>query len=596
MPATAPPTTGPGEPAYMLPGVNLFATGKYRGRRWTPADLRRMEANARKLGPSGKKLLLPPAVLGHDEDQDWLEDTGLPAGGWVDPDTVRAVPDPDHPGEMLLTGDVVNVPAEVAARIEKGEFKFGSVEIYDSFTDDFENEYGKTIRRFAFMGGYVPQVKRLGPLPRPVRMREPRRFAEVTARVAERFRRDARGGVHIHAEVTMGGDQQQQPGTPVDRPKLEAAVKAAMPNLDQAFLDGMSDDQLMTLVAALPQPQPEQNPVPPSSAAAAGPSAGFGFAEDDEDEDEDEPADDESEESDTDTDDEAEDTEDMADDEAEDTETPAGDPEMDGPSREEMIQAIADQTGEDPAVLEAMSDEDLLAMYEELMAAEEGDDPAAPGDPPPEGNKMGSDKLYETGRYGPPLPSKGELRSARKKAQSGTRTTYAEQAARRRAIRSATKFAEDAEAASQRLRKAEREQRRREVSAFCEQLVKEGRATPAQVDAVIRDALLRADNTRAKHKFSEGGRTTLLTEYEKRRELLARSPVVVKYGERFPGLVPQTRTVDHLRNRVERFAEDNPSAFEATGTTKKAYVEKFCETYKDDPERGLRVLPEQYRN
>ena len=133
---------------FRLPNVALFASGTYRGKRWTPGVVRKLAENATEL----RSLLTPPAVLGHEEEQEWLDRTDLPAGGWVDPASVKAVPDPDHPGEMILRGDLVNVPAEVAARLSAGEYRYGSAEIYDDFLDDFGKSRGPALRRFALLG------------------------------------------------------------------------------------------------------------------------------------------------------------------------------------------------------------------------------------------------------------------------------------------------------------------------------------------------------------------------------------------------------------------------------------------------------------
>jgi hypothetical protein len=140
MPGTTQPPPQPQPGAFMLPGVNLFASGTYRGKRWTPATIRLMAENAKKLGPTGLKLLLPPAAPGHEDDDGWQEFVGdvsaeghperdrtdEPAAGWVDPDSVHTVPDPKHKGHLILRGDVVNVPAAMAERIESGEYRFGS--------------------------------------------------------------------------------------------------------------------------------------------------------------------------------------------------------------------------------------------------------------------------------------------------------------------------------------------------------------------------------------------------------------------------------------------------------------------------------------
>ena len=149
MPTAASPAALPDAPAYMMRGVELFASGKYRGKRWEPGVIDEMADNARKLGPNGLKLFVPPAVLGHEEEQEYLERTDLPSAGTVDPDSLRAVPDPRHRGEKILVGDVLNIPRAVAEKIANREFFRCSAEIYDSFKDDFERNHGRVLRRLA---------------------------------------------------------------------------------------------------------------------------------------------------------------------------------------------------------------------------------------------------------------------------------------------------------------------------------------------------------------------------------------------------------------------------------------------------------------
>lgn len=220
---------------FRLPNVALFASGTYRGKRWAPGVVRKLAENATEL----RSLLTPPAVLGHEEEQEWLDRTDLPAGGWVDPASVKAVPDPDHPGEMILRGDLVNVPAEVAARLSAGEYRYGSAEIYDDFLDDFGKSRGPALRRFALLGGEVPQVKRLGKLPAPVRQ-------GAAVAFADRKPPAQRSVALSFAERTV-----------VDRAALIKAIQAACPGMSQATIETNTDDALKEWVANLPKPQPQ---------------------------------------------------------------------------------------------------------------------------------------------------------------------------------------------------------------------------------------------------------------------------------------------------------------------------------------------------
>ncbi len=295
----------------MLRGVRLFASGTYRGAAWPPARVNGIADNIRKLGPSGKNLIVPPAVLGHEEDQDWLEDTSLPAAGWVDPDSVTTIPDPDFPGEVIITGDVVNIPPEAAQRIFDGEYANGSGEFYE-LLDDFGKPQGYTMRRFGLLGGgTIPQVKRLGRLPALEPMAEVKAFSEKATN--KRI---------VNKTIFLSFAER----TSMDRNAAMAAIKAAMPNISQATLDALSDDQLKDMVANLPTAAPAT----PTPAA------------------------------------------------------PMADPTP--PSRDDMTSAMVAK-GQDPNALAAMADDDLKNAYSKCMADEppkepDADDPTKKPVPP----------------------------------------------------------------------------------------------------------------------------------------------------------------------------------------------------------------------
>lgn len=236
---------------YRLPNVRLFASGVFRSRPWPPAVVAAVGSGVRKLGPQGDNLIVPPVVLGHDDDQEWLSRTDLPAAGWVDPSTVRCEPDEEHPGHLVLVGDIVNVPEEVAELIRSGKYRYGSAEVYDSFLDDMGEDRGPALRRFALLGGEVPQVKRLRAVPAPQPMAAPVAFSETPRRL-----RPAARPTYLLAFAER---------TTVTREEAIAAIKAAMPNVTAAWFDGIPDEKLVEMVAALPQPAttPTEPPAAP---------------------------------------------------------------------------------------------------------------------------------------------------------------------------------------------------------------------------------------------------------------------------------------------------------------------------------------------
>lgn len=514
MAATVPSTTLPDAPAYMLPGVELFASGVYRQKKWGTSLIREMAENAPKLGPSGLNIFVPPAVLGHEEKQEWLERTDLPAAGQVDPDTVRAVPDEDKPGEMKLIGDLVNIPREVAERIVNREFSRVSAEIYDRFLDDHGKAYGKVLRRLALLGAEPPQVKRLKPLGIPQPMQSIRQFAERRAGVLIRLRHDAG---HCFAEAIA-----------VDRNQLTAAAKAALPSLSSAFLDALTDDKLAELVKSVPtpeQPQPQAAPMMPPGMQAPGmmsppaqpvappipPDPSMEFADMTRDEmiaklvEAGEGT--------------AEELAALSDDELQamlDAPPEGGDgggvEEMGDPatmSREEMIAELA-AGGQDPTALEAMPDEELRALYAQVTGAATAAAPAAAAPP-----------------VTPMSESKKLLKNLRKL------NTFAEREGRR-------------------LKAASAQNKRRDAEQFCEKLVADGKVTPAQKDAFVLPLLLLLDDNTPAHKFSENGVTRKVSAYSLKKTQLAKLAPVVRFGERLGGSAPDGGAEVQ---KVERFAE-----------------------------------------
>jgi hypothetical protein len=159
MHATA-PTAVPATPARArarrCEGVEVFKAGRYRGKRYSLRDLDDIIRNFDELGPAGLDLLQPPAVLGHEERQEFLERTDLPAAGWVK----RLWRD----GPTLMA-DIGGVPNDIADAIDRRLYRKVSAEIYDDFLDDDGVGHGKALRRIGILGGEIPQVKSLADIP-----------------------------------------------------------------------------------------------------------------------------------------------------------------------------------------------------------------------------------------------------------------------------------------------------------------------------------------------------------------------------------------------------------------------------------------------
>lgn len=126
-----------------LKDIEIFQAGTYRGKTYTEDDLTAMVKNFGEL----KEKIKPTMVIGHSEDQKLLQDSGLPAAGWMD--EVKKV------GSKLVAS-FKDVPKVVADLITKGAYKRISSEIYNNFEDK-----GLALRRVALLGGEIPEVKTL---------------------------------------------------------------------------------------------------------------------------------------------------------------------------------------------------------------------------------------------------------------------------------------------------------------------------------------------------------------------------------------------------------------------------------------------------
>jgi hypothetical protein len=496
---------------YRVPGVEIFATGRYRGSVWDLADLDQMAKNARLLGPSGKNLLRPPVVYGHEEQQEFLDRTDWPAAGWLNCDTVRVrrYRDADTGKiEGILIGDFEDVNPVTAAALKSKRYRKVSSEIYDDFASDHGQTFGKTLRRIALLGGDLPQVKRLKDVPQPISA-----HSECRHLVPGDAFRTAEGTWICFAEALA-----------VDRNQLTAAVKASLPNLSNAFLDGLTDDKLAELVKSVPTPEQ------PQAAPAMGMPPGMP----------------------------AQPVAPMA----------PPDPysqEFADMSREELVAALTEM-GQDAAELEAMPDEELQALYDELKAEADGGGGAVEemGDPATMSREEMIAELAGAGQDPAALEAMPdeELRALYAQVTGGATAAapaaapvapMSERVAARKLLKNTRNLNRFMERELARAKATARQRQRQDAEAFCEKLVREGRLTPALVGAIGLTALLGLDDTQPVVTFSEKGVTRKVTAYERKKADLAKLPVLVRFGERFSN--EGATTGDAEVQKVERFAE-----------------------------------------
>jgi hypothetical protein len=136
-----------------LNAVPIFACGSHRGKVYTRRDLDNMAENF----DLNRKRLKVPAVLGHDEEQVMLKGTGLPAAAWTDRVYRKG---------KILYADFADVPSSVMRLLRGRVYRKVSAEVYDDPPDGVQGK-GKTLRRIAFLGGDIPQLKTLDDIPIP---------------------------------------------------------------------------------------------------------------------------------------------------------------------------------------------------------------------------------------------------------------------------------------------------------------------------------------------------------------------------------------------------------------------------------------------
>jgi hypothetical protein len=507
-------------PGSTLRNVELFASGLYRDKPYRPVDVARMAVNGRRLN------IDPPAVVGHEEeDADGNptaapERTDVPADGWVDPASLTTAWKPDPvTGErrLYLLGDITDVPPAVAAMIRSRRLRKVSAEVYDDFVDDAGRAHGKALRRVAFLGGEPPQVKGLADLPTTFAERQVRGTLTPAG-----GRATARGTFVAFAEVgTRGRDDNLK------------AIQQAMPGLNPATASAMADDQVADLAKNLPtpgaQPAMTRDDMIAALVAAGEDQAALTALSDEE----------------------LKQLYDAA--MGGEPAAPGGVETMADPadmSREDLVAELT-AMGEDPAALDAMSDDDLKALYAQLAGG--GDVPPQPAPAAPMGEGCKKHKSF---------------------------SEQADALARKRLL------------AERRLLHAANRDR---VTQFCETAVKAGQILPAQVPFF--KFVLGQLNGLTYRTFSDGkGKAVTATALDRAMALGRTLPNVIRFAER----ITQPAAADGERevNAVTRFSEVNAPALKAGGTTPAAYVETFKKLREKRPTLTAKEygVPAEYCN
>lgn len=127
--------------------VEIFSVGTWNGDAYTIDDLDEMV----RAFHAQSDYFRPPLKLGHDDDQQLIQQDGMPAAGWV--------------GELYRIGeklyaDFIDIPEKIYRLLERGAYKKVSSEIY--WDAEFNgSRYNRMLAAVALLGSDIPAVSNL---------------------------------------------------------------------------------------------------------------------------------------------------------------------------------------------------------------------------------------------------------------------------------------------------------------------------------------------------------------------------------------------------------------------------------------------------
>jgi hypothetical protein len=242
---------------WKLDHVRAFATGTARGQTWTEQDLDDIVRNQTLYGDKVK----PAVVIGHEEQQPLTagmpstvtQNTGEPAFGRVV--AARKVYETvDGRRQAQLDLDLDDVPDWLAALIRGKAYSRVSVELYDDPPDGLAGAKGPILRRVAFLGGEIPQVKTLADLPMPMFQYSERPFVTPPRRRLTLLSTTRRGGCSV---VTFAETATVDDMTATDTPsfdRTEAINKLTNLGMDRTVAEELSTDALAEAIRCMTSP------------------------------------------------------------------------------------------------------------------------------------------------------------------------------------------------------------------------------------------------------------------------------------------------------------------------------------------------------
>lgn len=132
---------------YQIPGVEIFAAGKWNGDEYSEQDLDEMV----KAFEENKATIKPYLKLGHSDHQTLLQNDGFPAAGWIG-NIYRQ-------GKKLLA-DFVDIPEKIYQLISNKAYRKVSSEIYWNINVNGK-KYPRMLAACALLGTDLPAVSSL---------------------------------------------------------------------------------------------------------------------------------------------------------------------------------------------------------------------------------------------------------------------------------------------------------------------------------------------------------------------------------------------------------------------------------------------------
>lgn len=451
---------------YAIEAQEIFEIGTHKGVPYDGHDNKTIVANFKRFyNTKPHPLLMPPAVIGHEEDQEVLKRSDLPAAGWVTACFITA-------GTKLAV-NVGEMPALVMYWIKTGKIRTVSAEIYDDSGEaGLPPGFGPTLRRIAFLGGDIPQVKSLARLKVPVpEEATARQFSERRVRV---YSMPVSKNLRYFAEVKTMSQKKN--------PKLFDDMKADGIDDDTASkMSDMSPDMLRKMSDCLKKYA--DSLAPPAADPAAGQTPGF--------------------------------------------------------DRAAAIELIASKNGIDRATLESKTDDELKQLMGPASMSDSQEDPTKLSGV--QSTALDARTEDTTGGSGASANANAISQGSGKKLTSDDSAVKNSEGLRKHS-EGANAMMTDIETRMARQQARLDEQERREkiaslkrkqakVNKFSEDAIKEGKITPAELNAGFKDLLMAADDETVR-KFSDGSSATAL---DKMISAINARPKLNIFSEKMPG-------------------------------------------------------------